>query len=116
MLGQVKRTFKPEFLNRLSSNVVFHDMDKEMARLILNKKLGELQTKLTKKKVTMELANEALEFLLQKGFTKEYGAREMDRVIARELKPLLMRGILFGKLAKGGNVKIIVENDSLAIG
>lgn len=116
MLGQVKRTFKPEFLNRLSSTVVFHDMDKEMARLILNKKLGELQTKLSKKKVTMELANEALEFLLQKGFTKEYGAREMDRVIARELKPLLMRGILFGKLAKGGNVKIIVKNDSLAIG
>jgi len=116
MLGQVKRTFKPEFLNRLSSTVVFHDMDKEMARLILNKKLGELQTKLTKKKVTMELANEALEFLLQKGFTKEYGAREMDRVIARELKPLLMRGILFGKLSKGGNVKIIVKDDSLAIG
>ena len=116
MLGQVKRTFKPEFLNRLSSTVVFHDMDKEMARLILNKKLVELQTKLTKKKVTMELGSDALEFLLQKGFTKEYGAREMDRVIARELKPLLMRGILFGKLAKGGNVKIIVENDSLAIG
>lgn len=101
MLGQVKKTFKPEFLNRLSSVVVFHDMDKKMASLILNKKLGELQAKLTKKNVTMTLTDEATAYLLKKGFTQEYGAREMDRVIARDLKPLLMRGILFGKLAKG---------------
>lgn len=115
MLAQVKKTFKPEFLNRLSSIVVFHDMDKEMTRLILNKKLGELQAKLTNKKVTMQLSDGATEFLLKKGFTAEYGAREMDRVIARELKPLLMRGILFGSLAKGGTVKIVVKDDSLAV-
>ena len=115
MLGQVKKTFKPEFLNRLSSVVVFHDMDKKMASLILNKKLGELQAKLTKKNVTMTLTDEATAYLLKKGFTQEYGAREMDRVIARDLKPLLMRGILFGKLAKGGIVKIIVKDDRLEI-
>ena len=51
-----------------------------------------------------------------KGFTPEYGAREMDRVIARELKPLLMREILFGRLTNGGTVKIVVDDDSLAIG
>ena len=115
MLGQVKKTFKPEFLNRLSSVVVFHDMDKKMASLILHKKLGELQAKLTKKNVTMTLTDEATAYLLKKGFTQEYGAREMDRVIARDLKPLLMRGILFGKLAKGGIVKIIVKDDRLEI-
>lgn len=49
----------------------------------------------------MTLTDEATAYLLKKGFTQEYGAREMDRVIARDLKPLLMRGILFGKLAKG---------------
>lgn len=90
-------------------------MDKKMASLILNKKLGELQAKLTKKNVTMTLTDEATAYLLKKGFTQEYGAREMDRVIARDLKPLLMRGILFGKLAKGGIVKIIVKDDRLEI-
>lgn len=116
MLTQVKKTFKPEFLNRLSATIVFHDMDKPMAEKILAKKIGELQEKLTKKNVTMTLTAEARNFLVRKGFTPEYGAREMDRVIAHDLKPLLMREILFGGLANGGDVKIIVKDDRLAIG
>ena len=115
MLAQVKKTFKPEFLNRLSATVVFHDMDKPMAEKILTKKLGELREKLSKKEVTMTLSPEARQLLMKKGFTAEYGAREMDRVIARELKPLLMREILFGSLTNGGNVNIIVKDGSLAI-
>lgn len=116
MLAQVKKTFKPEFLNRLSATVVFHDMDRPMARLILQKKLGELQAKLEKKNVAIDLSDEAMDFLIKRGFTPEYGAREMDRVIARELKPLLMKEILFGSLAKGGSVKIVAKNGGLAIG
>lgn len=115
MMTQVKRTFKPEFINRLSATVVFHDMNQKMARLILRKKLAALQSQLDKKKVVMELSDEASALLLKKGFTIEYGAREMDRVIAHELKPLLMRGILFGDLIKGGHVKIVVKDGSLAI-
>jgi ATP-dependent Clp protease ATP-binding subunit ClpA len=111
MLVQVKKTFKPEFINRLSGTVVFHDMDRTMASLILDKKLGELQEKLTAKKVTMHLSDAARELLLTKGFTREYGAREMDRIIATMLKPLLMHEILFGKLKKGGMAEIEVMND-----
>lgn len=107
MLSQVKKTFKPEFINRLSGTVVFHDMNHEMASLILDKKLRELQAKLTLKKVNMQLSDDARQLLLEKGFTKEYGAREMDRVIAQMVKPLLMREILFGKLKKGGNAYIV---------
>ena len=109
MLKQVKKTFKPEFINRLSGTVVFNDMDRTMATLILRKKLGELQEKLTAKKVEMTLTDEAFEYLLKEGFTKEYGAREMDRVITGKLKPLLMREILFGSLKKGGKVTITDE-------
>ena len=116
MLSQVKKTFKPEFLNRLSATVVFNDMDKAMARKILDKKLGELKEKLSKRHVTMTMDDDAVDFLMGKGYTPEYGAREMDRVIARELKPLLMREILFGRLTNGGTVKIVVDDDSLAIG
>ena len=115
MLKQVKKTFKPEFINRLTGTVVFNDMDHEMARLILRKKLGELQEKLTAKQVTMTLTDEAFEQLLKEGFTREYGAREMDRVIAQRLKPLLMREILFGRLKQGGDVTVRATADGLSI-
>ena len=115
MLKQVKKTFKPEFINRLTGTVVFNDMDREMATLILRKKLGELQEKLTAKQVTMTLSDEAFALLLEEGFTREYGAREMDRVIAQRLKPLLMKEILFGRLKNGGNVEIATSDGSLSI-
>ena len=114
MLKQVKKTFKPEFINRLTGTVVFNDMDQQMARLILKKKLGELQEKLTAKQVQMTLTDEAFDFLLNEGFTREYGAREMDRVIAQRLKPLLMREILFGRLKNGGSVEISIANYQLS--
>ena len=115
MLKQVKKTFKPEFINRLTGTVVFNDMDEQMATLILRKKLGELQEKLTAKQVTMILTDEAFDLLLKEGFTREYGAREMDRVIAQRLKPLLMREILFGSLKQGGNAEVLVKDGSLSI-
>ena len=115
MMKQVKKTFKPEFLNRLSGAVVFHDMDNSMATLILQKKLRQLEEKLLAKQVIMTLTPEAVDHLLKEGFTAEYGAREMDRVIAQQLKPLLMREILFGRLKHGGSVTVSVENAHLAI-
>lgn len=115
MLKQVKKTFKPEFINRLSATVVFHDMSREMASLILDKKLGELSSKLAARQIEMELNPEARNWLLQRGFLPEYGAREMDRVIASHLKPLLMREILFGSLKSGGKTCIQVDKDQLVL-
>ena len=116
MMKQVKKTFKPEFLNRLSGTVVFRDMDKRMATLILQKKLRELESKLEAKQVKMNLIPDAFEYLLKEGFTPEYGAREMDRVIAQRLKPLLMREILFGSLKNGGEITIGIKDGNLSIG
>ena len=115
MLKQVKKTFKPEFINRLTGTVVFNDMDEQMATLILKKKLGELREKLTAKQVTMTLTDEAFALLLKEGFTREYGAREMDRVIGQRLKPLLMREILFGSLKQGGSIKVGAEQQNCVI-
>ncbi len=115
MMKQVKKTFKPEFLNRLTGSVVFHDMDKHMATLILQKKLRELNTKLEAKDIQMTVSPDAFNYLLAEGFTPEYGAREMDRVISQKLKPLLMREILFGHLRNGGNITIELTDGSLSI-
>ena len=115
MLTTVKKTFKPEFINRLTDIVVFHDMSRQMASLILDKKLAQLQTKLSAKNVTLHLSAEARELLLTKGFTPEYGARELDRVIGSMLKPLLMREILFGRLKKSGDAVVDVADGALRL-
>ena len=115
MLKQVKHTFKPEFINRLNEIVVFNDMDEQMAKLILGKKLRELNAKLAVKSVSITLTDEAHQHLLKSGYSKEYGAREMDRVIQQQLKTMLMREILFGKLKKGGEATVDLQNGILTI-
>lgn len=115
MLKQVKHTFKPEFINRLNEIVVFNDMDEQMAKLILGKKLRELNAKLAAKSVSITLTDKAHQHLLKSGYSKEYGAREMDRVIQQQLKTMLMREILFGKLKKGGEATVDLKNGTLTI-
>ena len=115
MLAQVKKTFKPEFINRLSDMVVFNDMDKHMAELILHKKLSQLDEKLAAKGVSLSLTDTAFGQMLKWGFTKEYGAREMDRVIGNRLKPLLVKALLFGKLKKGGQGIVDFDGKELII-
>ena len=64
----------------------------------------------------MELSPDAFEYILKEGFTPEYGAREMDRVISQKLKPLLMREILFGSLKQGGNITIGMKDGGSSVG
>ena len=117
MLKQVKKTFKPEFLNRLSATIVFNDMSREMASQILEKKLQELGLKLASKKLKLKVSEAAKNYLLEKGFTKTYGARELDRVIQHELKSRLMKELLKGGLEPGGeiNVEFDSENRTLCL-
>ena len=115
MLKQVKKTFKPEFINRLSGTVVFNDMDETMAGMILDKRLRELQAMLTPKKVKLEVDDDARALLLKEGFTAEYGARELDRVLHRELKTKLTREILFGKLKRGGTARVTLHDGKIIL-
>ena len=115
MLAEVKKLFKPEFLNRLSGTVVFGEMTLDMARRILDKQLGVLQSLLTPRGVQLQLTEAAREWLLQRGFTREYGARELDRAIAAHLKPLLTRGLLFGALAHGGTATVDAGDEGLVL-
>ncbi len=115
MLAEVKKLFKPEFLNRLTGTVVFGEMTLDMARRILDKQLGVLQSLLTPRGVQLRLTDAAREWLLQRGFTREYGARELDRAIATHVKPLLTRGLLFGELAHGGTALVDVGDEGLVL-
>lgn len=111
----VKQTFQPEFRNRLSRIVLFRSMDEEMAGKITQKKLKELSEKMKNKKVDFKVSKEAVEYVRKAGITKEYGAREIDRVIAAKVKPLLAELLLFGRLKKGGVCALEVEDGELVV-
>lgn len=106
IMEEVKKTFQPEFRNRLNRIVVFHGMDDVMAGQITEKKLTELKKMLLLKKVDLSVSAEAKMLLKKKGITTEFGAREIDRVIQGEVKPLLVDEILFGNLKKGGKCSL----------
>ncbi|MCR5665255.1 MAG: AAA family ATPase [Eubacterium sp.] len=109
---EVKRLFAPEFRNRLNKIVVFSSMTQEMGSRIAEKKLGELKALLMQKKVEMTYTKRATQLLLKKGISKEYGARNMDRIIQNEVKTLLVDEMLYGKLKKGGACQIDAKQDS----
>lgn len=115
MLRTVRKTFKPEFIARLSATVVFRDMDATMAEMILDKKLAELSARLVTKGVTMTISPAARAALLSEGFTQKTGAREMDRVVAQHLKPLFTRAILFGTLKEGGAATVEYADGAYSI-
>ncbi len=103
VLEEVKRVFMPEFRNRLDRIITFHAVDEKMAEKIVEKKLQQLTEKVIDKNIIITVSKRCKEYIKRKGISKEYGAREIDRVIHTELKPLLVDQILFGKLRKGGN-------------
>ena len=116
ILEEVKRIFQPEFRNRLNRIVVFRGISEQMAEQIVEKKLGELQKMLQRKNVNLSADAASKELVKKKGISAEFGAREIERVIQGEIKPLLVDEILFGALKDGGDCSLTVEEDKFRIG
>ena len=112
LMEEVKRTFQPEFRNRLNRIVMFNSMDEEMGAMIADKKLRELGDQLAAKNIRFTADRRARELLLKKGVSQEFGAREIDRVIRNEIKPLFVDEILFGSLKKGGSLRLGAEGEA----
>ena len=115
MAKEVKKVFAPEFLNRLSSVVVFNDMDEKMAGMILDEKIARLEERLAARKVSLVIEEDAYRKLLAEGFSPEYGAREIERVLNSRLTPMLMREILFGEHKDGFKAVITATEDGYDI-
>ena len=114
MAKEIKSVFAPEFINRLTSVVVFNDMDEKMAGLILDDKIRKLQSRLDSRNIKLEIEQQAYARLLKEGFSPEYGAREIERVLNSRINPLLMREILFGR-KEGFTARVILEGDDFSI-
>ena len=103
--------FTPEFRNRLDAVVQFGSLDKRTMESVVDKFIFELESQLQEKHVTFEVDEEAKAWLGERGFDPIMGARPMARVIQEEIKKRLAEELLFGKLEKGGHVKISVSKD-----
>ena len=111
----MKRFFPPEFRNRLDAVVKFSKLGKETMKKIVGKFLQELNTMTIEKGVEVNANEEAVEFLIEKGFDAKLGARPLARIIDNEIKKPLSRMILFGELQDGGRVEVTVKDKKLAI-
>lgn len=107
----VKKTFTPEFRNRLTKTIAFHHINNEMAKLIVIKQLEHFKEQLLKKNIQISFTPKVVKYIAEKGISAEYGAREIIRVIEGKIKPLLIDEVLFGRLSKGGVCKINIENE-----
>lgn len=111
----VNRTFQPEFRNRLNKIVIFNSMSDNMAQLVVQKKLHELATQLQAKHIDFVADAKAQALIKVKGISEEFGAREVDRVLRNEIKPLFVDEILFGKLKKGGKLLLTAFDNTFTI-
>lgn len=112
----IKKTFSPEFRNRLDAIVQFGALNIKVIRTVVDKFLMQLQTQLDDKKVTLEVSDEARDWLAENGYDERMGARPMARIIQEKIKKPLAELVLFGELSeKGGVVVISVENNELLL-
>jgi len=109
----LKKYFAPEFRNRLDGTITFGALTKEVMMKIVGKFLVELTDMITQKNIKINLDNEALDVLVDKGFDKRMGARPLQRVIDKDIKRPLSRMMLFGDLKNGGSVNITVKDNEI---
>ena len=113
LLEQVKKVFKPEFLNRVDDIIVFRSLTKGDLQKIINLEIQEVQERIEDRDIKFELTPEAKDFLIEKGFDRIFGARPLKRIIQRFLEDPLAQEIISGKLKGGGNLKVNVKGDHL---
>ncbi len=114
-LKVIERTFSPEFRNRLDAIIQFKPLDIAIVGHVVDKFIFELEALLADKHVTLTLDTDARLWLAEHGCNPEMGARPMARLIQEKIKKPLANDLLFGKLVRGGNVRIYVENNELCL-
>jgi len=114
LLEEVKKVFKPEFLNRIDDIIVFQSLTKENLIDIVGLEIKEVASRLKNKQIQIELTKEARGFLIEKGFDPIFGARPLKRTIQRYVEDPLAEEIIAGRFKEGSKIKILQKNDTLA--
>ena len=114
-LEVLKKMFTPEFRNRLDGIIPFGPLDRTVIKTVVDKFLVEIQVQLDEKKVLLDVTDAARVWLGERGYDEMLGARPMQRLIQDKIKKPLAEDILFGKLSKGGVVRVDVDEDELVL-
>jgi ATP-dependent Clp protease ATP-binding subunit ClpB len=114
VLEALGHSFRPEFLNRIDDTIIFHSLQKDQLRSIVKIQITRLEKRLADRKLSLKLAESALDFLANVGYDPVYGARPLKRTIQKELETILAKGILRGDFKEGDTVFVEVQNDHLA--
>ena len=112
----MRATFKPEFLNRVDDIVVFHRLTREHIRRIVAMQLGQLGARLAERDITLELSEEALDYLAAEGYDPAYGARPLKRLIQKELQDRIALALLRGDICDGDRVRVEEADGGLVVG
>jgi ATP-dependent Clp protease ATP-binding subunit ClpC len=115
VLEQLKKTFRPEFLNRIDAIVVFRALTKEQIRQIVELMLSQVQERLDEHEVSLEATDEAKELLAKEGYDPHFGARPLRRVIQTMIEDPLSEAILAGEFKAGDTVLVEVEDDEIKL-
>jgi ATP-dependent Clp protease ATP-binding subunit ClpA len=110
----ISRLFTPEFRNRLDAVIPFGHLPPDVVRKVVEKFVLQLEAQLSERQVNIELSTEAADWLAEKGYDPQMGARPLARVIQEQVKKPLAEEVLFGKLARGGTVRILRKDDGLS--
>jgi ATP-dependent Clp protease ATP-binding subunit ClpB len=116
VMEEVRRAFRPEFLNRLDEILLFNRLSRAHMQDIVEIQLGRLRKLLSDRKIDLEFDNKALQWLANRGYDPVYGARPLKRVIQRSLQNPLATQILEGRVKDGDTVKVSVEGGELSVG
>jgi ATP-dependent Clp protease ATP-binding subunit ClpB len=102
----LKRVFRPEFLNRIDETIIFHSLEKEQLRQIVDIQLGYLSDRLNQRNISLEVTDAAKNLLLEEGYDSTYGARPLKRAIQHKLENALSQKLLAGEFADGDTITI----------
>ncbi len=115
LFDAVERIFAPEFRNRLDAIVKFNNLDHAIVLQIVGKAIRQFQAELEAKKVTLDVTPACMEWLARKGYSEEFGAREIARLVSSKIKDFFVDEVLFGRLATGGKAQADMKGDEVTI-
>ncbi|HMA37378.1 MAG TPA: ATP-dependent Clp protease ATP-binding subunit, partial [Chloroflexia bacterium] len=115
VVAELKKTFKPEFINRLDGVIVFHSLTNVEIRRIADLLLNRLRKQIREQDITLEVSDEAMDLLAKRGYDPNFGARPLRRIIQNLIEDPMAEGMLESRFLTGGTIQVSVENDLLKI-
>ena len=115
VMNELKKTFKPEFINRIDEIIIFKSLTKDVVYEILDKIIKEIEYRLQDKRIKISLSDSAKDFIVDQSFDEAYGARPIKRYVSKTVETMLANDIIQDKIKMDDNIIVDVDNDHLVL-